>query len=183
MSIESMAAALHHSKATGTARLVLIGIANHDGDGGAFPAMATLAKYANVDIRNARNAVRRLEALGEVRTLTNGGALPDRPAIYQPNRYELLIRCPYFCDGTKNHRDSRQALFSEDAAVLSDEARPDADGIPDRMPASAKPSFNQPSHQTKKIAHVKTGPEVHSYAESGWCISCSQGTHKEEKAA
>ena len=182
MSIESMSAALHHSKATGAARLVLIGIANHDGDGGAFPAMATLAKYANINLRNARLAVRRLEELGEIRTLTNGGALPGRPTIYQPNRYEVLIRCPYFCDGTKNHRDNRQALLSEVAGDLSSETSAVAECMPEGSPATSKPSFN-PSPTVKKETLVNRTSSFHTYAESGWCLVCVRTPHKSEEIA
>ncbi len=177
-----MAMALHHSQATGAARLVLIGIANHDGDGGAFPAMATLAKYAHINLRNARNAVRRLEQLGEIRTVTNGGALPDRPTIYQPNRYEVLVRCPYFCDGTKNHRDTRHALISEVASDLSEEPREVAGGITEGSLATYKPSFN-PSPTLKKKTQVNSGQVIHRYAASGWCENCERTPHKREENA
>ena len=60
MSIESIAVCLHHSRATGTDKVVLLGIANHDGDGGSWPAIATLAKYANVNERNTQKSIERL---------------------------------------------------------------------------------------------------------------------------
>lgn len=104
MSVESMAIALHHSKATGAARSILIGIANHDGDGGAWPSMATLAKYGNVNLRNARSAVERLEQLGEIKRLVQRGGTGDIEDYRRPNLYKFLLTCPHDCDRTKNHR-------------------------------------------------------------------------------
>lgn len=182
MSIESIATALHHSKAKGTAKLVLLGIANHDGDGGAFPAMATLARYAGVDIRNARAAVRKLEELGEIRTFGNGGELPDRPRNYQPNRYEFLVMCPPHCDRTKNHRDSRKPLFNDqdraDAGIRSIEYRADEFDTSDRMEASDKPSFNH-INQFKKETQVNSTPTIHEYDDvTGWCLKCIHPAHR-----
>lgn len=179
MSIETIAIALNHSKAKGTAKLVLIGIANHDGDGGAFPAMATLARYAGVDIKNARNAVRRLEELGEIRTFDHGGNLPDRPRNYQPNRYEVLVKCPEHCDGSKNHRDRRKPLLDEEISSGAD-ARSVTfssgdSGISARALTPDKPSLNQLT-QLKKETYVIAREESaasHIYADSGWCITCA----------
>lgn len=112
MSIETMVIAMHHSKATGSARMVLVGIANHDGDGGAWPAMATLAKYANTDIRTARKAVRRLEDLGEIEVLMQRGGNGNIEDYQRPNLYKFLLTCPPDCDRTKNHK-TRDSLSVE----------------------------------------------------------------------
>lgn len=104
MSVETMAIALHHSRASGTAKLVLLGIANHDGDGGAYPSLRTLAKYGACNIRNARKALERLVALGEVRVFVQAGGAADWEDHLRPNRYEVLLMCPPACDRTKNHR-------------------------------------------------------------------------------
>lgn len=103
-----MAIALHHSRAKGSAKLILVGIANHDGDGGAMPSMATLARYGGVDVRQARKGVRRLEDLGEIRTYVQAGSLPYLDDHEQPNRYDFLLVCPVWCDRSKHHRDTRK---------------------------------------------------------------------------
>jgi hypothetical protein len=108
VSVETMAIALHHSRATGTAKLILLGIANHDGDGGAYPSLRTLAKYGGCNVRNARKALERLVALGEVRVFVQAGGLPDWDDHLRPNRYEVLLMCPPACDRTKNHRMPRE---------------------------------------------------------------------------
>ena len=105
MSIESVAIALHHSRARGTAKLVLLGIANHDGDGGAWPSLATLAKYAGgVDPRNVRKALRELEVLGEIRTHLQAGGTGRTANYERPNLYDFLLRCPEGCDRSSQHR-------------------------------------------------------------------------------
>uniref|UniRef100_UPI0004625092 hypothetical protein n=1 Tax=Leucobacter chironomi TaxID=491918 RepID=UPI0004625092 len=127
MSVESLALALHHSRAKGSAKLVLIGIANHDGDGGSYPATATLAKYAGFEgwdaepeddtpeakkaakkrrenaKKAAREAVRKLEALGEVEVITNGG-VQGKPEHERTNLYRILLVCPPECDRSAQHR-------------------------------------------------------------------------------
>lgn len=104
MSVESIALALHHSNAQGAARMVLVGIANHDGDGGAWPSIATLAKYAGISTRNAIKHVRALEELGEITCHRQQGGSRTTAEHMRPNLYEFLVRCPSNCDRSKNHR-------------------------------------------------------------------------------
>lgn len=91
MSIESVAKALNtDASLTATEKLVLIGIANHDGDGGAWPSVATLARYANCEPRSVQRCIRRLETLGLVATDRNAGGTKDTPDDRRPNRYRLF---------------------------------------------------------------------------------------------
>lgn len=111
-----MAIALHHSKAKGAEKLILIGIANHDGDGGAWPSMATLAKYGSVSRDQARKHVVALEQRGEIRRVVNGGGTFDVPSYTRPNRYLFMLQCPADCDRSKNHRtrnDLAQPVFMD----------------------------------------------------------------------
>lgn len=79
---------LCHSSAKGSAKLVLLGIARHHGRRGSWPALATLAGYANVDERRVRRVIRDLEELGEL-------VVEQRPGT--SNRYVLSIQCPADC--------------------------------------------------------------------------------------
>lgn len=108
MSIEHMAVVLHHSKSKGTAKLVLLGIANHQGDGGAWPSLSTLATYANVDVRNVRKALAQLRGRGEVRVHVQDGGPRELDDQLRPNRYDVLVTCPPWCDRTPQHRDTRK---------------------------------------------------------------------------
>lgn len=140
-----MAIALHHSRAKGTAKLVLLGIANHDGDGGAWPALATLAHYAGVDIRNARRAIERLEQLGEIRRDVQAGGDHRTPDHRRPNRYRFLLECPPNCDRTRNHRTRHHELVPEyevDPRAVAPAPGGSARGP--RAAAPAEPSTNPP---------------------------------------
>lgn len=108
MSIEHMAMVLHHSKSKGTAKLVLLGIANHQGDGGAWPSVATLATYANVDARTVQRAIRQLVGRGELAVHSQAGGTRDTEDHSRPNLYEVLTSCPSYCDRSPNHRDTRK---------------------------------------------------------------------------
>lgn len=66
MSLEVMSAVWKHSKAEGRARLVLLAIADHQGEIGAWPSIATLAKMVNASERSVKRDLRELELLGEL---------------------------------------------------------------------------------------------------------------------
>ncbi|WP_181034091.1 helix-turn-helix domain-containing protein [Arthrobacter sp. GMC3] len=104
MSVESLAVVLHHSQASGTDKLVLVGIANHDGDGGAWPSVPTLARYANVSDRSVQRSIEKLRATGEIIVYTSAGGTRVTPDHKRPNRYEILVECPEGCDRSRNHR-------------------------------------------------------------------------------
>jgi hypothetical protein len=108
LSVEAIAIALHHSKAKGTAKLILLGIANHDGDGGAWPSKATLGHYANVDQRNVDRAIAKLVALREIKVGVSAGGRSNTPDYLRPNLYHFLIECPPYCDRSRQHRDTRK---------------------------------------------------------------------------
>lgn len=130
MSLEALAIALHHSKAKGTAKLVLIGIANHDGDGGSWPAVSTLAKYAGVDRRNVQRAIDSLESLGEVRRIRGAGGDHSTADHRRPNLYKFLLTCPDGCDRSRNHRTPRSVAPVE---------LPEGEGVAE-APQVAEPS-------------------------------------------
>lgn len=154
MSVESIAIALHHSRAVGTAKLVLIGIANHDGDGGAWPSVGTLAKYAGVAPRNVQVAIKKLEELHEVRRFVQAGGNHLTKEHERPNRYQFLLRCPIDCDRSSAHRTRFDVPSELPIDELSTRAMPaspgDASVTPRAMPASPKPSLNHPNPSNKE---------------------------------
>lgn len=101
MSAEAVTVVLHHSKTEGTAKLVLWGIANHHSDSGAWPSIATLAKYAQVSERRVQQIIRDLARIGEIAIEEQGGLGQHQ---YKTNRYHILIQCPADCDGSLNHK-------------------------------------------------------------------------------
>jgi hypothetical protein len=107
-----MTVVLHHSEASGTDKVVLLGIANHDNDHGAWPKVSTLAKYARCSERAVQYAVQRLIASGELRVLQQEGGTKRTRGGYETNVYEILVRCPEECDGTLQHRMRGETGFT-----------------------------------------------------------------------
>ena len=140
MSVEALAVALNHSRATGTDKVVMLGICNHDGDGGAWPSVATLARYANVHPRNVQRSIRRLVDLGEVEALRQTGGLASTPAHERPNLYRVLLRCPPECDRSPQHRVAQMPPPGASATPPGG-----ADATPPVAPVPPEPSLNHPS--------------------------------------
>lgn len=88
MSIEVMTHVLRNSKATGRAKLVLLGIANHQGDNGAWPSIKTLATYANSSERSVQRDIQTLIDLGELLVEVNAAPGGGR---YKTNRYWVIM--------------------------------------------------------------------------------------------
>lgn len=89
MSIESVARALQIPEMNPTAKLILIGIANHDGDGGAWPSVATLARYACVSERSVQGWLHTMESTGIISREINAGGDSRTRDDRRPNRYTI----------------------------------------------------------------------------------------------
>ena len=99
-----MAVVLHHSQLRGTAKLVLLGIANHQSDQGAWPSIATLARYAGCTERQVQRHIATAVGLGELVVHVQDGGTHRTRGDRRPNRYEVEVACPPECDGSANHR-------------------------------------------------------------------------------
>lgn len=203
MSVEALAIALHHSRAKGIVKLVLIGIANHDGDGGSWPAVRTLARYAGCDPRSVRRAVEQLEKLGEVRRSIMGGGNRATADHLRPNLYHFTLTCPPGCDRSKNHKMPKEVIAVE---LVEEEPNPGTHGSGGdlevrglRTPVSSEPSLNQINHLKEEVlvdaretpADAASRYEVaiaskcpgwargrHDYNPSGYCNFC--GSHRDQ---
>jgi len=78
MAIEVMNAVWRHSKATGRTKLVLLAIADHQGEQGAWPSLATLAKMAGASERSVQRDIEELEKLGELKVTRYGSPTKSR---------------------------------------------------------------------------------------------------------
>lgn len=94
MSVESVALVLNYSRATGRDKLVLVGIANHDGDGGAWPSLDTLMVYASASRRSVQRSIDALVELGELEVVKNAGGQRDTRNDRRPNLYRILVTRP-----------------------------------------------------------------------------------------
>ena len=142
MSAEAVTVVLHHSKAEGTAKLVLWGIANHHSDHGAWPSIATLAKYANIKERRVQQIIRELAAIGEIAIEEQGG-LGQRQ--YKTNRYHILIQCPRDCDGSLNHKTGVQSVTNRGAIQSQTGVQPTA------PEPNKEPNKNLPNAQSDDL--------------------------------
>lgn len=129
MSVEQLAVVLHHSNARGTDKLVLVGIANHAGDGGAWPAVATLARYANVKPRAVQSSLARLVESGELRRYVQAGGLQGWADYTRPNRYDVLVECPEWCDRSAQHKPREGWAYDDDGNVVRVEQLDDQPGL------------------------------------------------------
>jgi hypothetical protein len=166
VSIESLSIVLHHSAATGLVRLVLIGIANHDGDGGAWPNISTLAKYANCSERTVQRAINELVELGEVAIARQAGGRMDTANNRRPNRYDILLTCPETCSGGKKHEVrtgvtllSPQDSTGVDSGVTDRGSRGDSPVASGVTLQSHEPSLNHPeNHPTSQPPPAEPSP-------------------------
>lgn len=84
-----MARVLNRCPLKGTPKLLLVGIANHDGDGGAWPSVDTLARYCSVDRRNVQRAITKLVETGWLEVVPQGGGHRDDRSDQRPNLYRI----------------------------------------------------------------------------------------------
>jgi hypothetical protein len=103
MSSASTPLVWYHSASEGSARLVLLAIADHDGEGGSWPSVATLARMAGVSESTVVRARRTLVALGELEVHEQQGGNLATADHLRPNRYEINLACPDWCDGSARH--------------------------------------------------------------------------------
>lgn len=99
MSISALTLALYHSKATYSNRLVLIAIANFEGENGAYPSIDTIGRLAgNLNRRTVQRSIDSLIEMGELQEVRRDGVT---------NLYKITITCPDDCDTSSYHRKKK----------------------------------------------------------------------------
>lgn len=101
MSIEVTNAVWKHSKSVGRARLVLLAIADHQGEIGAWPSIKTLATMVNASERSVQRDISELVELGEL-TVEVQNAPTNRQ--YKSNLYWVTL--PGVTESTSGVTDS-----------------------------------------------------------------------------
>jgi hypothetical protein len=88
VSIEVMNAVWNNSKSKGRARCVLLAIADHQGEMGAWPSLDRLAKRVNGSKRSVQRDIQDLIALGELKVDTRSAPMGGQ---YRANRYWVTL--------------------------------------------------------------------------------------------
>jgi hypothetical protein len=91
MSVKVMTEVWEHSEAEGTARLVLLALADHADDEtrSCWPSIGRIAKKCRVHKDTARRHLHALQELGEIRIEDQKGGTPKTSGGRRPNRYVI----------------------------------------------------------------------------------------------
>jgi len=89
MGIQVMNAVWRNSKATGRQKLVLLAIADHQGELGAWPSIKTLSTMTNASERSVQRDIQQLVELGEL--LVESRSAPTQ-GQYKANRYWVTLK-------------------------------------------------------------------------------------------
>ena len=108
MSSEAMSAVLHHSKASPHAKLVLMAIAYHENDTGAWMSQATLARLCNMSERTVRRHIVELKSLFEIDVIPDDG---QGYGARVTNRYFIILDCPERCDRSFSHKETSAEII------------------------------------------------------------------------
>lgn len=94
MSVQQLSAVFERSRSRGGARLVLLSIANHDGDGGSWPTISTICRESGLCENTVHAAIKRLQADGELKVHVQSGGTRDCPDHHRPNSYQIVLPPP-----------------------------------------------------------------------------------------
>jgi hypothetical protein len=191
VSVESVALVLNHSRATGRDKLVLVGIANHDGDGGAWPSIETLARYANASERSVQRSIANLVELGELEVDRNAGGRATFHGGRRPNLYRILVGRPGDIPANQIQPNVTPVDNPEGGvtrAVTPAESRGDSPGSSGVTPVGVqkvhRTTTPQTPHCDRHVKHRRTCPdcrqllaEAEAAAEEAarppaWCGEC-----------
>jgi hypothetical protein len=114
MSIEIMNAVWRHSKADGRARLVLLAIADHQGEMGAWPSLATLAKMVNASDRSVQRDIDYLQQIGELEVHYQQAPVRNH---YKSNLY--FVRLPGVTDYESGVTNTESGVTNTQSGVTA----------------------------------------------------------------
>jgi hypothetical protein len=124
MSIQIMNAVWRESKSKGRARLVLLSIADHQGELGAWPSIETLAKMVNSSPRSVQRDIQDLIELGEL--VVEFRSAPTY-GPYKANRY--FVNLPGVTDGVSEVTKTASEVTDLDSGVTESASEVTAGGV------------------------------------------------------
>jgi hypothetical protein len=111
MSIEIMNAVWRESKSDGRARLVLLAIADHQGEIGAWPSIKRLAQMVNASERSVQRDIQYLQKIGELRVEVQNAPTQGQ---YKSNRYWVTL------PSTAGMTESQSGVTNRASGVTAD---------------------------------------------------------------
>jgi hypothetical protein len=141
MSIQVMQAVWEHSKADGRARLVLLAIADHQGEIGAWPSIATIAKMVNASERSVQRDIKYLEDLGELKVEVQNAPTRNQ---YKSNLYWVTLpgTLPVTLSVTSGVTESQSGVTNNDSGVTDSTSGVTAGGVLTLKEPLLKPLLN-----------------------------------------
>ena len=124
MSIQIMNAVWRESKSKGRARLVLLSIADHQGELGAWPSIETLAKMVNSSPRSVQRDIQDLIELGEL--VVEFRSAPTY-GPYKANRY--FVQLPGVTNGVSEVTKTASEVTDSDSGVTESASEVTAVGV------------------------------------------------------
>jgi hypothetical protein len=124
MSIQIMNAVWRESKSKGRARLVLLSIADHQGELGAWPSIETLAKMVNSSPRSVQRDIQDLIEMGEL--VVEFRSAPTY-GPYKANRY--FVNLPGVTDGVSEVTKTASEVTDLDSEVTESASEVTAGGV------------------------------------------------------
>jgi hypothetical protein len=124
MSIQIMNAVWRESKSKGRARLVLLSIADHQGELGAWPSIETLAKMVNSSPRSVQRDIQDLIELGEL--VVEFRSAPTY-GPYKANRY--FVHLPGVTDGVSEVTKTASEVTDSESEVTESASEVTAGGV------------------------------------------------------
>jgi len=120
MAIEVMNAVWKHSKATGRTKLVLLAIADHQGEQGAWPSLATLARMAGASERSVMRDIEELKEIGELEVKQYGSPTKGRNKtnLYFVKLHDVTISQVVSDDVTNQAHDVTKSADDVTAGVI-----------------------------------------------------------------
>jgi hypothetical protein len=124
MSIQIMNAVWRESKSKGRARLVLLSIADHQGELGAWPSIETLANMVNSSPRSVQRDIQDLIELGEL--IVEFRSAPTY-GPYKANRY--FVNLPGVTDGVSEVTKTASEVTDSESEVTESASEVTAGGV------------------------------------------------------
>jgi hypothetical protein len=171
MSIEAVATVLNHSKARGRAKLVLIGIANHLGDQGAWPSISTLARYANASERSVKRDIQELMNLGELQVDLQSAPMNGQ---YKTNLYWITIDSGVTAQVSRGDNSGKSGVTpvgTQNININHKETKRTAT----RIPEDFWPSKELLEWQAEHFEEVDWKLETHKFVDYWSSVSGSKG--------